>query len=308
MLKVQEVGLLWRSATKVGSLVILAHHCDVTNTHVNCQIPSHIRTRLKMFINKGSILGFFALQGWVHMTTLQPVRHRFTSSCGILCKASFNLKTFPNKQHPNVAVTCNLWGFDVCLPYLSPQLPWPIIFTNRRLSDHEDLPRRRRNLRLSQDETPGQRAWGCSIHKMCHEDPPAPFSFKRRASVHSRRRPSSAAAAPAQLLLRPPTATVTTNLQDQRSATNPPRLRVESAEFLAGKMRWWLKAPPFKIFALLRMGIFLSTQSIYQFTTRKLASDLRMLLDAHLRNMSSVFAPQKTGEAFLVTLGVLFLD
>ena len=60
--------------------------------------------------------------------------------------------------------------------------------------------------------------------KMCHEDPPAPFSFKRRASVHSRRRPSSAPAAPAQLLLRPPTATVTTNLQDRPSATNPPQV------------------------------------------------------------------------------------
>lgn len=55
-------------------------------------------------------------------------------------------------------------------------------------------------------------------------------------------------------------------------------------------------------------GDLLSTQSIYQFTTRKLASDLRMLMDVHLRSMSSVFAPQKAGETFLVTLGVLFLD
>ena len=55
-------------------------------------------------------------------------------------------------------------------------------------------------------------------------------------------------------------------------------------------------------------GDLLSTQSIYQFTTRKLASDLRMLLDVHLQSMSWVFAPQKPGEAFLVTLGVLFLD
>lgn len=55
-------------------------------------------------------------------------------------------------------------------------------------------------------------------------------------------------------------------------------------------------------------GDLLSTQSINQFTTRKLASDLRMLMDVHFRSMSSVFASQKAGETFLVTLGVLFLD
>ena len=53
MLKVQEVGLLWRSATKVGSLVILAHHCDVTNTHVNRQIPSHVGLGSRCSSTKG---------------------------------------------------------------------------------------------------------------------------------------------------------------------------------------------------------------------------------------------------------------
>ncbi len=91
--KVQEVGLLRRSATlyqqgKVGSLVILVQRCNVTQTHVNCQIPSHVRTRLKVFINKKSILNFSTSQGWVHMTTLQSVRHRFTSSCRLQCKES----------------------------------------------------------------------------------------------------------------------------------------------------------------------------------------------------------------------------